>query len=67
MLQARFLIYVMGLIAGGLTMSGYATFDPETLVLDIEPFNVEEFVLVGVGVVSNFTAALAVFFGWGKK
>ncbi len=64
---ARLGIYVIGLAAGGLAMAGYASFDPETWVLDIHPFNLREFVLAGAAAVGNGMAALAVVRGWRRK
>lgn len=63
----RGLIYIAGLIAGGLALAGYADFDPETWMLDIKPFNLREFLLTGVTTAGNALAAVAVWRGWGRK
>lgn len=65
--NSRFLLYVVGLLCGGLALSGYATFDPETWMLDISPFDVREFVLTLGTTGGNALAALAVWRGWGRK
>ena len=63
----RGLYYLLALGAGGLALAGYATFDPETWMLDISPFDVREFVLTATATGGNALAALAVWRGWGKK
>lgn len=63
----RGLYYILGLIAGGFALAGYATFDPETWMLDISPFDLREFVLTATTTGGNALAALAVWRGWGKK
>lgn len=63
----RFALYLLGLGAGGLALSGYAEFDPATWVLDIHPFNLREFALTGAATAGNGLAALAAFRGWGRK
>ena len=60
-------IYLAGLAAGVLALSGYATFDSETWVLDIHPFNLREFMLTGATTAGNALAAIAVMRGWGRK
>ena len=67
MTLTRFLVYIAGLAAGALALSGYATFDPQTWMLDIAPFNLREFVLTGVTTAGNALAAVAVWRGWGRK
>lgn len=64
---SRKLIYLTGLAAGVLELSGYASFDPETWVLDIAPFNLREFLLTGVTTAGNGLAALALWRKWGRK
>lgn len=63
----RIALYIVGLCAGGLALSGYATFDAETWVLDIHPFNLREFTLTAAATVGNGLAAVAAFRGWGRK
>lgn len=63
----RGLIYILGIAAGGLALAGYATFDPQTFVLDISPFDVREFVLTATTTGGNALAALAVWRGWGGR
>ena len=63
----RFGIYIAGLAAGGMALAGYASFDPQTWVLDIAPFNLREFVLTATATVGNCLAAVAVVSGWRKK
>lgn len=67
MRYARFIIYLAGLGAGFLALSGYATFDTETWMLDIHPFNLKEFVLTGATTAGNALAAVAVWRGWKSK
>jgi hypothetical protein len=67
MWQGRFLIYILGLGASGLAMSGYADFDPATWTLDIHPFNLREFALTGAAAVGNGLAAVASVRGWRRK
>lgn len=67
MWTGRLLIYLAGLAAGGLALSGYADFDTATWVLDIHPFNLREFLLTGTATIGNGLAALAVWKGWGRK
>ena len=64
---SRFLIYLAGLAAGGLALSGYATFDAQTWMLDIAPFNLREFILTSVTTAGNGLAALALWRKWGRK
>ncbi len=40
--KRRGLFYLLALGAGGLALSGYADFDPQTWMLDIHPFNLKE-------------------------
>lgn len=63
----RGLTYLAGFAAGILALSGYATFDPATWVLDIHPFNLRDFVLTGVTTAGNALAAIAVWRKWGVK
>lgn len=63
----RIALYLLGLGAGGLALSGYADFNPETWVLDIHPFNLREFTLTAAATVGNGLAAIAAFRGWGRK
>ncbi len=65
--KGRGLIYIAGLVCGGLALAGYADFDRETWTLTIYPFNVKEAVLTAVSWGGNGLAALAVIRGWGKK
>ena len=65
--SGRGLFYILGLAAGGLALAGYASFDPETWVLDIAPFNLREFALTATTTGGNALAALAVWRGWGRK
>lgn len=65
--KSRGLIYVAGLLAGGLALAGYADFDPETWMIDIHPFNLREFLLTCATTAGNLLAAVAVFSGWGRK
>lgn len=67
MWAARWVLYIAGLFAGGLALAGYATFDPETWLLDIAPFNLKEFLLTGLTTFGNAVAALAVWKGWRRK
>lgn len=60
-------IYLLGLAAGGLALAGYATFDAETWMLDISPFDLKKFVLTIAATVGNGVAALAVWKKWGRK
>ena len=64
---SRFGIYIVGLVAGGLALAGYAEFDAQTWVLDIAPFNLREFALTGAATFGNGLAAIALVRGWGKK
>ena len=64
---ARFGIYIVGLLAGGLALAGYADFDPATWVLDIHAFDVREFVLTAAATVGNALAAVAAWRGWKGK
>lgn len=65
---SRWLLYIAAIAAGGLELSGYATFDAENLMLDIHPFNVQEFVITLGQTAANVMAAVAVWSGWaGKK
>lgn len=54
----------MALYAGGAIASayGFATFDPETGMIDIVPFSLEA-VMTGV---ASLTALVALTRGWGK-
>ena len=63
----RGLFYILCFAAGGLALAGYATFDPETSMLDISPFNLREFALTATTTGGNALAALAVWRGWGRK
>lgn len=65
--KRRGLFYFLALGAGGLALSGYADFDPQTWTLDIHPFNLKEFVLTGMTTAGNALAALAVWRRWGQK
>lgn len=65
--KGRGLIYIAGLVAGVMALSGYADFDPQTWVLDIHLFNIKEFVLTGATTAGNALAALAVWRRWGQK
>lgn len=67
MWTGRLTFYLIGLVAGGLALSGYASFDPETWMLDIHPFNLREAVLTATTTAGNGLAALAVWRGWGRK
>lgn len=67
MWQGRFLIYVLGLGASGLAMSGYADFNADTWMLDIHPFNLREFALTATAAVGNALAAVASIRGWRRK
>ena len=62
--KSRGLFYLLALGAGGLALSGYADFDPQTWVLDIHPFNLKEFVLTGMTTAGNALAGLAVWRRW---
>ena len=64
---SRIALYLLGLGAGGLALSGYADFDPQTWMLDIHPFNLREFALTSITTAGNAVAALAVWKGWGRK
>jgi len=64
---SRFLLYLLGLGAGGLALAGYASFDPETWMLDVHPFDLREFALTSVATVGNGLAALAWVKGWKRK
>ena len=48
-------------------MAGYASFDSETWVIDIYPFNLKEFILTGATTAGNVLASLAVWRKWGRK
>lgn len=63
----RLLIYLAGIGAGGLALAGYAYFDTATWMLDIHPFNIREFLLIGVTTSGNILAGLAVWRGWKRK
>ena len=65
--SGRLVIYLAGLIAGGLALAGYADFDASTWVLDIRPFNLREFVLTGATTAGNVLASLAVWRKWGAR
>lgn len=65
--SGRIALYLVGLVAGGLALFGYADFDPATWVLDIKPFNLREFTLTAAATVGNGLAAVAAFRGWGRK
>lgn len=67
MTPMRAFLYVLGLAAGGLSLAGYASFDPETWTLDIAPFNLREAALTAVQTIGNGLAALAVWRKWGVK
>ncbi len=67
MWMARQGLYLIGILAGGMALAGYATFDPQTWMLDIQPFNLREFVLTGAATSGNVLAALAVWRRWGRK
>lgn len=64
---SRLAFYLVGLGAGALALAGYADFDSATWMFDIKPFNLREFLLMGVTTAGNVLAALAVWRGWGKK
>ena len=66
MWAGRLALYLAGLAAGGLVMSGLATFDPATWELDILPFNVKDFALTAITMAGNALAAVAVWRGWRK-
>lgn len=61
--KGRFALYLAGAAAGFMALSGYATFDPETWLLDIHPFNLKEFVLTAATTGGNAVAAVAVYTG----
>ena len=65
--KSRGLFYLLALGAGGLALSGYADFDPQTWMLDIHPFNLKEFALTGMTTAGNALAGLAVWRKWGVK
>lgn len=65
--NSRLALYVVGLCCGALALSGYATFDSETWLLDIKPFNVREFALTVGTTGGNALAAIAVLRNWGRK
>lgn len=67
MWASRLTIYIAGLGAGFLALSGYASFDPQTWMLDIHPFDLREFALTSVTTAGNALAALAVWRGWKSK
>lgn len=67
MWASRLIIYIAGLGAGFLALSGYASFDPSTWMLDIHPFDLREFALTSVTTAGNALAALAVWRGWKSK
>lgn len=62
--SGRLLIYSAGLLAGGAALMGYADFDPETWMLDIKPFKLDEFMLTAGTTAGNALAVLAVWSGW---
>ena len=63
----RFGVYIGALLAGGLAMAGLGSFDPETWIFDLHPFNVREAVLTGAMMVGNALAAVAAWRGWRGK
>lgn len=65
--KVRGFYYLIGIGCGVLALSGYATWDPETWVLDIHPFNVREVVMTAGTTFGNVLAAIAVWRGWGRK
>lgn len=67
MTPMRAFLYVLGLIAGGLSLAGYASFDADTWVIDIAPFNLREAALTAVQTVGNGLAFLAVWRKWGVR
>lgn len=65
--KGRGALYIAGLIAGGLALTGYADFDPETWTFDLHPINLKEAMTTGLQTIGNALAALAVWRGWGRK
>jgi hypothetical protein len=64
---ARFGIYIGALLAGIIAMAGYGSFDPETWIFDLHPFNVRDAVLTLTAMVGNGLAAVAAWRGWRGK
>lgn len=66
---ARGLGYLLALAIGtGAVAAGFATFDPQTGMIDIAPFNLFTGVALALSVAgAPFMALLAVIRGWGRK
>jgi hypothetical protein len=64
---ARFGVYIGALIAGSIALAGYGSFDPDTWIFDLHPFNVQDAVLTGAAMIGNGLAAVAAWRGWRGK
>ena len=67
MWQARFFIYAIGLGGSALALSGFGSFDTETWIFDLYPFDLKEAGGAVISAGANFMAMIAVVRGWGKK
>lgn len=66
---ARLTFYLTGIlvaVATGLKLSGLATYDSATHVIDINPFNVDILAGLILTFLSGPLAAIAVLFKWGR-
>lgn len=61
---ARLLVYLAGMGASSLSLMDIATFDPETWMLDFNPFRLDEVVRDCVTFVGSTVASLAVWRKW---
>jgi hypothetical protein len=67
MTKGRGWFYIIGLIAGGVALAGYADFDAATGSFDLHPINLYDVMTTGLQTAGNALAALAVWRGWGRK
>ena len=65
--KSRGLLYIAGLVAAFLALSGYADFDSATGAFDLHPINLYDALTTGLQTLGNGLAAIAVWKGWGRK
>lgn len=67
---ARITLYVTSFLAGLgtiLAMGGLATYDPVANTIDLHPISIPMVAGLVAPVASSALAAVAAFFGWGRK